>query len=57
VRIVDWILEAQMQRAAVASGGPATEKKPSRYDQARAGQPAEMRPRAPEVNVETINEQ
>ena len=52
------LLEAQMRRAALAPG-PAAEEKPARYDQARAGQPAEaeMPPRAPEVNVEMIDEQ
>ena len=35
------LLEAQMRRAALAPGGVAAEEKPARYDQARAGQPAE----------------
>lgn len=35
------LLEAQMRRAALALGGLAAEEKPARYDQARAGQPAE----------------
>ena len=50
------LLEAQMRRAALAPG-PAAEEKPARYDQARAGQPAEMPAAAPEVNVEMIDEQ
>jgi len=45
-----------MRRAALAPG-PAAEEKPARYDQARAGQPAEMPAAAPEVNVEMIDEQ